>query len=142
MQHYFFGLDIIQSSLPARSCVLTLGFFFGNEISPFSNSFCINCLFMFYFVCCCICALNFILGGSKFNCFLVALLEPDMCSWPKKSNKNFDGFGQRTFVGPSAQMLFKLKGTKFDSNSIFFQCIDEKICVIFNWNFFHQWVSF
>ena len=52
------------------------------------SKFCVNCLLMFYFVCCNNCVLNDVNGACWCTCSLVALRVPEMCFSPAKTWKN------------------------------------------------------
>ena len=87
MQLYF--LFFVTSSLFSLEVVVKIFDYFWKSNSLFSK-FCVNCLLMFYFVYCNICALKDVSGTCSWTCSLVPLRVPEMCLWPPKTRKSLN----------------------------------------------------
>ena len=89
MQCNFTFYLFVTSSLFFLEVVLKLFDYFWKPDSLFSK-FCVDCLLMFYFVCCNNCALKDVNGAFYCTCSLVALRVPEMYFWPAKTSKSLN----------------------------------------------------
>ena len=138
MQLYF--LTFLSSSLLFLEVVVTVFDYFRKPNSLFSK-FRVNCLLMYYFVYCNLCALKGAKGACYRTCSLVALRVPYMCFWPAKTGKNIDFFEMLTCLWPGAQIWFRHKWRKLVTDSLLLLCNNWYSCLRYLNEFFFSCVS-
>ena len=107
-------------------------------VSPFFH---VNCMLMFYSVCC----------NSFFSKIKIELFTAPARRWPRCCRKIFCGWRklERTWIfelhscfRSGAQQLFKQKRKKLDTLLLYFIVLVNKVASLIGLSLFHLWVTF